>query len=72
MCYHVGGNTKLYGAALFRFRERDFEKVQHAGGVSRGADRRMGASGSGRATALLLAAEGARVLIFGRHEREMN
>lgn len=34
MCYHVGGNTKLYGAALFRFRERDFEAVQHIGGVS--------------------------------------
>ena len=34
MCYHVGGNTKLYGAALFRLRERDFERVQHAGGVS--------------------------------------
>jgi choline dehydrogenase-like flavoprotein len=34
MCYHVGGNTKLYGAALFRLRERDFETVQHAGGSS--------------------------------------
>jgi choline dehydrogenase-like flavoprotein len=34
MCYHVGGNTKLYGAALFRLRERDFETVQHVGGVS--------------------------------------
>lgn len=34
MCYHVGGNTKLYGAALFRLRERDFETVRHAGGVS--------------------------------------
>jgi choline dehydrogenase-like flavoprotein len=34
MCYHVGGNTKLYGAALFRLRERDFERVQHVGGVS--------------------------------------
>ena len=33
MCYHVGGNTKLYGAALFRLRERDFETVQHVGGV---------------------------------------
>ncbi len=31
VCYHVGGNTKLYGAALFRLRERDFEKVQHLG-----------------------------------------
>lgn len=34
MAYFVGGNTKLYGAALFRLRERDFETVHHAGGVS--------------------------------------
>lgn len=34
MRYHVGGNTKLYGAALFRLRERDFESVQHVDGVS--------------------------------------
>jgi len=32
--YGVGGNTKVYGAALFRFRERDFERVAHHGGVS--------------------------------------
>jgi choline dehydrogenase-like flavoprotein len=32
--YWVGGNTKVYGAALFRLREKDFEKVQHEGGVS--------------------------------------
>ncbi len=32
--YCVGGNTKVYGAALFRFRERDFERVEHFGGVS--------------------------------------
>jgi choline dehydrogenase-like flavoprotein len=32
--YWVGGNTKVYGAALFRLRERDFEEVQHEGGVS--------------------------------------
>jgi choline dehydrogenase-like flavoprotein len=32
--YYVGGNTKLYGAALFRFRERDFETVPHRDGVS--------------------------------------
>ena len=30
----VGGNSKVYGAALLRFRERDFGEVQHAGGVS--------------------------------------
>lgn len=32
--YNVGGNTKFYGAALFRMRERDFGRVTHAGGVS--------------------------------------
>ncbi|MGI4765309.1 MAG: GMC oxidoreductase, partial [Janthinobacterium lividum] len=30
----VGGNSKVYGAALFRLRERDFEEVRHPGGVS--------------------------------------
>ena len=33
-CYYVGGNTKVYGAALFRLRERDFEKFQHRDGIS--------------------------------------
>ena len=32
--YWVGGNTKVYGAALFRLRERDFERIEHVGGVS--------------------------------------
>ena len=32
--YYVGGNTKFYGAVLFRFRERDFGPVQHVDGVS--------------------------------------
>ena len=32
--YNVGGNTKFYGAALFRLRERDFEAVAHHGGLS--------------------------------------
>jgi choline dehydrogenase-like flavoprotein len=32
--YYVGGNTKFYGAALFRMRERDFGRVEHHGGVS--------------------------------------
>jgi choline dehydrogenase-like flavoprotein len=32
--YFVGGNSKMYGAALFRLRERDFEKLEHAGGIS--------------------------------------
>ena len=32
--YFVGGNSKVYGAALFRLRERDFGEILHAGGVS--------------------------------------
>jgi len=32
--YFVGGNTKFYGAALIRFRERDFAEVRHHGGTS--------------------------------------
>lgn len=32
--YFVGGNTKVYGGAMFRLRERDFETVQHKGGIS--------------------------------------
>jgi choline dehydrogenase-like flavoprotein len=32
--YAVGGNTKFYGAALFRMREADFGEVRHFGGVS--------------------------------------
>jgi choline dehydrogenase-like flavoprotein len=32
--YVVGGNTKVYGASLPRFRERDFEAVQHHEGTS--------------------------------------
>src|SRR5262245_45680446 len=32
--YGVGGNTKFYGAALFRLRREDFGEVKHWGGVS--------------------------------------
>ncbi|MFM7578997.1 MAG: GMC family oxidoreductase N-terminal domain-containing protein, partial [Microcystaceae cyanobacterium] len=32
--YAIGGNTKIYGAALFRLREKDFEAVNHKTGVS--------------------------------------
>ncbi len=32
--YYVGGNTKFYGAILFRFRERDFDAVEHVDGIS--------------------------------------
>jgi choline dehydrogenase-like flavoprotein len=32
--YYVGGNTKFYGAALFRFREADFGELRHHGGLS--------------------------------------
>ncbi len=32
--YYVGGNTKVYGAVLFRLRERDFQEVRHYDGIS--------------------------------------
>jgi len=32
--YYVGGNTKVYGAALLRFRKQDFGEVKHHGGIS--------------------------------------
>lgn len=34
MSYFVGGNTKVYGAALFRLREKDFEEYRHKDGIS--------------------------------------
>lgn len=34
MFYFVGGHTKFFGTAMFRFRERDFEEVAHEEGVS--------------------------------------
>jgi choline dehydrogenase-like flavoprotein len=34
--YFVGGNTKVYGAILFRLRERDFGELRHYGGISPG------------------------------------
>jgi len=32
--YYVGGNTKFYGAALFRLRAEDFGELRHHGGMS--------------------------------------
>lgn len=32
--YWVGGNTKVYGAALFRLRQQDFGEIRHHGGLS--------------------------------------
>ncbi|HET9488155.1 MAG TPA: GMC family oxidoreductase [Methylomirabilota bacterium] len=32
--YGVGGNTKFYGAALFRLRREDFGELRHHGGIS--------------------------------------
>lgn len=32
--YFVGGNSKVYGAALLRLRERDFGEIRHADGIS--------------------------------------
>jgi choline dehydrogenase-like flavoprotein len=34
MNYWVGGNTKVYGGALFRLREKDFDEVQLQEGIS--------------------------------------
>ena len=32
--YYVGGNTKFFGAALFRLRQEDFGEIRHYGGIS--------------------------------------
>jgi choline dehydrogenase-like flavoprotein len=32
--YYVGGNSKVYGAALLRLRERDFGELRHYDGIS--------------------------------------
>ncbi|MGH9554395.1 MAG: GMC family oxidoreductase N-terminal domain-containing protein, partial [Terriglobales bacterium] len=32
--YYVGGNTKFYGAALFRLRREDFSELRQHGGIS--------------------------------------
>ena len=32
--YYVGGNSKFYGAVLFRYRAEDFGRLHHLGGVS--------------------------------------
>jgi choline dehydrogenase-like flavoprotein len=32
--YYVGGNTKVYGAVLFRLRKEDFGEIRHYGGLS--------------------------------------
>jgi len=32
--YYVGGNTKFYGASLFRLRREDFGEIRHHGGLS--------------------------------------
>lgn len=32
--YFVGGNSKVYGAVLFRLRERDFGEIRHPDGIS--------------------------------------
>ena len=34
--YYVGGNTKLYGAVLIRYRAQDFAPIQYAEGVTPG------------------------------------
>lgn len=34
--YYVGGNSKLYGAVMFRYRAEDFDELRHMGGISPG------------------------------------
>jgi choline dehydrogenase-like flavoprotein len=34
--YYVGGNTKLYGAVLIRFRSQDFNPIAHRDGITPG------------------------------------
>ena len=34
--YYVGGNTKLYGAVLLRYRAQDFEPIAYRGGTTAG------------------------------------
>lgn len=34
--YYVGGNSKLYGAVFFRYREEDFRPLRHMGGTTPG------------------------------------
>ncbi|MFV0293708.1 MAG: GMC oxidoreductase [Paracoccus sp. (in: a-proteobacteria)] len=34
--YYIGGNSKMYGAVLLRYRECDFSPVRHMGGMSAG------------------------------------
>jgi len=34
MFYFVGGQSKVFGTAMFRFRERDFQEIVHEEGVS--------------------------------------
>ena len=34
--YYVGGNTKLYGAVLIRYRAEDFRPIEHSGGATPG------------------------------------
>ena len=34
--YHVGGNSKFYGAVLIRYRAEDFRPIRHLGGMTAG------------------------------------
>lgn len=34
--YHVGGNSKFYGAVLLRYRAEDFKPIRHIGGTTPG------------------------------------
>jgi choline dehydrogenase-like flavoprotein len=51
--YYVGGNTKFYGAALFRLRPEDFGEVRHHGGYMAGTARTPGKARTASSTPIL-------------------
>ena len=46
--YYVGGNTKFYGAALFRLRPEDFGNMRHHSGLSPAGSRALAQLAAGR------------------------
>jgi choline dehydrogenase-like flavoprotein len=62
--YWVGGNTKFYGAAVFRLRKEDFGEIRHHGGVSPAGRSRTRVSSPitpGRSSSTRCTASGARI-----------
>src|ERR1035441_7445186 len=67
--YYVGGNTKVYGAALLRFRERDFGEVRHHGGIS--LDEAEGKALPGSACVRCAAFDGFPCLVNGKADAQV-